>query len=71
MALQMRPACLSLSSTSVCAVPVGPPESLIPYAEWYFCYLAPRNVLLRSIYLVSECVADASRTLLAIGSSSQ
>lgn len=32
----------------------GCTESLVPYAEWYFCHVAPHNVLLRTMYLVGD-----------------
>lgn len=32
----------------------GCAESLVPYAEWYFCHVAPHNVLLRTMYLVGD-----------------
>lgn len=29
-------------------------ESLVPYAEWYFCSVAPHHAVLRTIYIVSS-----------------
>lgn len=29
-------------------------ESLVPYAEWYYCYVAHHNVLLRWLYVVRQ-----------------
>jgi hypothetical protein len=29
-------------------------ESLVPYAEWYFCSVAPYHAILRTIYIVSS-----------------
>ena len=38
--------------------PARPPaESLLPYSEWYHCYVAHQNVLLRFLYVVSDDAA--------------
>lgn len=34
-----------------------PAESLVPYAQVYYCYVAPHNVVLRSIYVVGWTAA--------------
>jgi hypothetical protein len=43
---------LTAGAVSCHAVPCCA-ESVVPYAEWYFCNVAPHNILLRSLYIVS------------------